>query len=226
MIPAFFLHPARLFLIAELVLLCGAVPLLFTYLIPLRYLFPILWMLAIYGFWILRKAHGLTLATLWRREALNKANLKPILLRYLIAVAILSVCTAIVEPQKLFGFPLHRTGLWMIVMVFYPLVSVIPQELIFRPFFYKRYGALFHSPRLMLMASSAAFAFAHVLFQNWVAVLLCFAGGVLFSQSYERTRSLAVVWFEHAIYGCFIFTIGLGGYFYHGSIQAAQAITQ
>lgn len=220
------LKPSRVVLVSELWLLCFAVPLLFTYLIPLRYLFPALWLLAVYGWWILRKAHGLTLSGLWRREAFTRVNLKPILLRYVGAIAILFACTAIMEPQRLFSFPMQRPVLWAVVMLFYPLLSVIPQEVIFRPFFYKRYGALFHSPRLMLMASSAAFAFAHVLFQNWVAVLLCFAGGALFGQTYERTRSLAVVWFEHALYGCFIFTIGLGHYFYHGSIQAAQAMAQ
>ncbi len=111
----------------------------------------------------------------------------------------------------------------MMVMCLYPLLSVVPQEIIFRPFFFRRFEPLFPRPWLMLAASAITFGFAHVLFQNWVAVLMCMAGGLIFAITYQRTRSLAVVWFEHALYGCFIFTIGLGTYFYHGSVQAVQA---
>ena len=42
-------------------------------------------------------------------------------------------------------------------------------------------------------------------------------GGLFFADTYAKTRSLAAVYFEHALYGCYLFTIGLGFYFYHGN---------
>jgi len=52
-------------------------------------------------------------------------------------------------------------------------------------------------------------------------VALCVLGGVLFGWSYERGRSLAAAWLEHGLYGCAVFTLGLGWLFYGGSVRAA-----
>jgi hypothetical protein len=41
-------------------------------------------------------------------------------------------------------------------------------------------------------------------------------GGVLFSKTWEDTGSLFLVSLEHALYGCWIFTLGLGEWFYEG----------
>ena len=37
---------------------------------------------------------------------------------------------------------------------------------------------------------------------------------------YARTRSALVAALQHAAFGCFVFTIGLGWYFYHGAVRA------
>ncbi len=70
----------------------------------------------------------------------------------------------------------------------------------------------------MIVASAAAFAFLHIIFRNPLAVALTFAGGLLFAARYAETDSLATSCFEHALYGCWLFTLGLGQYFYHGTI--------
>jgi len=54
----------------------------------------------------------------------------------------------------------------------------------------------------------------HLIFGNLVPVILTVAGGYLFARTYLATRSLFCVCVEHALYGCFIFTIGLGHLFY------------
>jgi len=48
-------------------------------------------------------------------------------------------------------------------------------------------------------------------------VTLCILGGLLFSVTYQHTGSLLFTCLDHAIFGNFIFTIGLGQFFYHGS---------
>jgi hypothetical protein len=40
-------------------------------------------------------------------------------------------------------------------------------------------------------------------------------GGTLFAFTYHRTRSLLACSVEHALYGCFVFTIGLEQLFYY-----------
>ncbi len=199
-------------------------PLLFLTLIPTRALFGVLWCSAFYALWVLKRYHGLSLRVMWNHAALTRRNILPILKQCLLACSAIGLLVWYFMPEKLLNFPQERTKLWAMVMVLYPLLSVIPQELIFRPFFFTRYQPLFSKQLAMIAVSALTFGFAHIMFQNWISVTLCIAGGVLFARTYARTQSLALVWFEHTIYGCFIFTIGLGTYFYHGSQQAVQAV--
>ena len=106
------------------------------------------------------------------------------------------------------------------VMVAYPVLSVYPQGLLYRAFFFERYATLFPDKWAMIVASAAAFAFLHIIFRNSLAVALTFAGGILFAARYAETGSLATSSFEHALYGCWLFTVGLGQYFYHGNLAS------
>ena len=76
----------------------------------------------------------------------------------------------------------------------------------------------------MILASAAAFAFLHIIFRNGLAVALTFAGGLLFAARYAQTGSLAASTFEHALYGCWLFTVGLGQFFYHGTIATVGTV--
>jgi uncharacterized protein len=109
---------------------------------------------------------------------------------------------------------------WAVVMLAYPVVSVYPQGLLYRAFFFERYAGLFPNKWAMILASASVFSFLHIIFRNWLAVDLTFAGGLLFAARYAKTDSLATSSFEHALYGCWLFTVGLGQYFYHGTIEA------
>lgn len=119
---------------------------------------------------------------------------------------------------QLFDLPRTQPRLWLGILAFYPLFSVYPQELVYRALFFARYRPLFSSARATAAASAAAFGFVHIVFQNWPAVLLTLLGGWLFADTYARTYSLRLVWLEHALYGGLMFTVGLGRYFYHGSV--------
>ncbi len=102
-------------------------------------------------------------------------------------------------------------------MLLYPLLSVWPQEVIYRRFLRRRYAPLFGAGTGFIIASALAFGFAHILFLNWVAVALTLAGGALFARSYVGHGSLFLACFEHSLYGCLIFTIGLGNFFFTGA---------
>lgn len=66
-------------------------------------------------------------------------------------------------------------------MIAYPVLSVYPQGLLYRAFFFERYAPLFPGRWTMILASAAAFAFLHVIFRNPLAVEFAFGGGILFA---------------------------------------------
>jgi membrane protease YdiL (CAAX protease family) len=135
------------------------------------------------------------------------------------AVLALSL-TAIVAwraPDILFDLVRTRPRLWVLVMMFYPIVSVYPQEVIYRAFFFHRYAPLFPATTSRVVASAALFAFAHLSFpRRLVALSLSFVGGLLFGYHYAQSRSLLLASIEHALFGQLVFTVGLGRFFYHG----------
>jgi hypothetical protein len=60
----------------------------------------------------------------------------------------------------------------------------------------------------------------HIIFHNWIAVILTVFGGMLFAVTYYRSRSTIMVSIEHALFGGLMFTIGLGQFFYIGGISS------
>lgn len=119
-----------------------------------------------------------------------------------------------VEPSGLFAFPRQDPVVWMVVMLLYPLLSALPQELIYRAFFFRRYGSLFQNEKIVGYASAIAFSFLHIVYDNGWAIGLSLLGGLLLAHTWRRTRSLFWVSVEHALYGCIVFTVGMGRYFY------------
>jgi membrane protease YdiL (CAAX protease family) len=120
----------------------------------------------------------------------------------------------------LFDLLRTRPRLWALVMIFYPVASVYPQELIYRAFFFYRYASLFPG-RSGVVASAAVFSIGHVFFRRpWVAMSLTFVGGLLFAYHYLESRSLLLASIEHALFGQLVFTVGLGRYFYSRAARA------
>jgi membrane protease YdiL (CAAX protease family) len=135
-----------------------------------------------------------------------------------VAAAVIFALVFALIPHRLFGLPRYMPETWALVMVFYPLVSVLGQELLFRPLFFRRYGDLFAGPVTLVLANAAVFSLTHAFYQNWVALTLTFLGGLIFAEVYRRSRSFPLVFLLHTIAGQIIFTSGLGVYFYHGAI--------
>lgn len=136
-----------------------------------------------------------------------------------LAVVVLGFAVLVALPERFLQFPRERPLVWLLVMLLYPLLSVYPQEIIFRAFFFHRYGAALGSRSAVIGASAVAFGYAHIILHNWIAVTLSVVGGALFAWTYERSRSLLAASIEHALYGCAIFTLGLGWYFYTGAVR-------
>lgn len=211
-----------LYLYLELIVLMVGVPLLLSTVVPIRYMLPALWLITLYCHIVYRALVDAPERVYWRWNLVNWAHLRPMLLRFLFCTVLLSLVVALWRPQHFLSFVCERPYFWAVVMVAYPLLSVIPQEIIFRSFFFQRYGRIFPSNLSMIIASGVLFGAAHLIFQNYVAPTLCVVGGIIFASTYARTRSLALVAIEHALYGCMMFTVGLGTYFYHGAVYSTH----
>lgn len=215
---------AKPYILAELVLLTVLLPLAIVKFHLIQFMLPTLWIVAAYCLFVHRRITGERLRDVWRGRELTWAAIKPVLRILALSALFLGVATYVLLPDRLFSFVLERPAFWALVMVAYPLISVVPQEIIFRMFFFERYQHIFKSRELMIIASGLAFGMAHLIFENWVAPLLTAVGGILFALTYSKKRSLALVSLEHALYGDFIFTIGLGYYFYHGTVAAMAQV--
>jgi hypothetical protein len=101
---------------------------------------------------------------------------------------------------------------WVLAVGAYPFLSAWPQEVLYRVFFFHRYGALV-GPRVLLATNAAAFGVLHLVYPNFLAPLLSVPAGLLLALTYRRTRAMGPVWVEHALYGLALFGLGLGGYF-------------
>lgn len=121
-------------------------------------------------------------------------------------------------PGRFLAMPRYSPELWLMIMLLYPVLSAAPQEVIFRSLFFHRYEFLFGDPRVVLAVNALVFSFAHLFYQNPVALGLTLLGGFIFGWVYLRYRSLPLVVVLHAIAGQLVFTSGLGVYFYHGAI--------
>ncbi len=118
------------------------------------------------------------------------------------------------DPTLLFSFPKNNFLLWIIVMIIYPFFSVIPQEIIYRVYFYHRYKKLFSGSLLLLtLLNLFSFSFAHIVFNNPHAILITAIASPIFSYLYINESFFTCV-LVHSLGGQIIFTLGLGKYFY------------
>lgn len=212
-------EPSRLFLTVELATVFLLFP-LFLFRVRLsfrRWIIPTLLLAAVICLVVLLRDRSFDRYRLWNSHD-ARARLRRTLLIFVPGGLALMLIVAVLAPDLLFQLPKSRPRLWLAVLILYPLLSVYPQEIIFRTFFFHRYRRLFPRPGLMAIASALAFGFAHLFFDNWIAPVLSTAGGLLFATTYRRSRSTLQASLEHSLWGDLIFTVGLGWYFYGGSI--------
>lgn len=145
----------------------------------------------------------------WWRGPLLRASLFAVLALIFVMLA---------EPQNLFLLPRERTGLWILILVLYPILSALPQELIYRVYLFEVHKILWKSPALPVLISAVLFGWMHIIFASWLSVILTLFAGLVLAWSYGRSRlrpgAIWVILFEHSLYGLTVFTVGLGRYFY------------
>jgi len=215
------IQPNKKGLIVEFILLCLVVPGVIIANHWAMYMFVFLWSVSFYAYFVLRGHYKQSVKTIWNGSAVTKANLRPILIRWVLASIGMLIFIYFYDPQNMFGIfnypPDFVPKLVFAIFFFYPIFSALPQELIFCSFFFRRYQPLFGQGKPTVVASAIVFAYAHLLYINPVAPTLSLLGGLIFASTYLKSKSLALVTIEHGLYGNSLFLTGLGYYFYSGN---------
>ena len=121
--------------------------------------------------------------------------------------------TIMLDSNLLFNLPKNYFVLWILVMLFYPVFSVIPQEIIFRVLLFERYSCLFKNQFLFIVLNSIIFAYIHLVFHNFHAFFITLITSPIFAYAYVN-KSFKTCFLVHTIGGQLVFTYGLGKYFY------------
>ena len=177
-----------------------------------------MWMVTGYCYSILRRNSPRDSRSLWRLGPFF-GQWRSILGLFLPAALLVAAGVYLATPRLLLDMPKRQPLPWAMVMLLYPVLSVVPQTIIYRAFIFTRYAPLFPSEPLLILASGLCFSWLHIVLRNPIAPLLTLPAGFLFAWRFSRTRSIPVSALEHALYGCLMFTIGLGAYFRTGPAQ-------
>ena len=139
-------------------------------------------------------------------------------LRGLIVAGLILVYMLLWDQAHLFDFPSRRPGLWLVVVFLYPVLSALPQEIIYRIYVFEAFVPLRRRPWPAFLISGLAFGWVHVIYAGWFAVAASAPIGLILAWVYRKHRDesgiLTALVLEHSLYGLAVFTLGLGRYFY------------
>ena len=207
---------ASWWLTAELILLYVSIPVIIIFTEDIFPLIPTI--LVITGFIIvvlrLQGWHYRELLILGPRQSWTN-----MLVLFLVFVGVWTAVVLLWFPENFLEFPTTMPGLWLMVIVLYPLVSAFPQEILYRTYFFRRYPDFFENNKwLIIILSGTLFMWGHLLFMNPIALGATLAGGLIIAWRYYHTRSVLLASVEHALYGNLFFTLGLGQFLYSGMV--------
>lgn len=199
------------FLWAEFLILFLGVPLVLALVLEPAQMRYVLIGSALLGAILLAITPSFKWSSLWT----GRVNWIGFMLLGVITLAVSVVLCLLILPERLFLILKEMPLLVPILAIGYPIILVLPQELIFRPLFFERYNGLFNSERQAVWINAGLFSFAHLMYWHWVVFLLTFVGSFIFTRSYLRGSFPEAIAY-HSIAGLMIFMSGLGWLFYSG----------
>ena len=208
----------NIYKIIELILLSSIIPYIVLVLKLFNLIIPVLLLVCVYCIIIYCIENKNFSSEFKKIFNININILIRIIIRWIFASLILLIITFYFFNEKFFIIQNNKPEILWKIMILYPIFSALPQEFIFCKFFFYRYKSIFKSDNNLVISSALFFAITHILFLNFIAPILSFIGGLLFANTYNKHRSLLLVSIEHGLYGNTLFFIGLGWYFWGGSI--------
>lgn len=196
------------YLIGELIILFVGIPIVLA--LDFQPIFKVIIGLIgiVYCIWVAFKTKLISKKSLF--EINFKENWTRLLLSFIIVASSSTFFLYVVQPENLFIVVKNNPSLWIFILCFYSIFSVYPQELLYRSFFFERYQHLFRKSYYLIWTNILIFPLAHLFFNNGFVLIVTFVGGMLFTSTYFRTKSVLFTSIEHAIYGGWLFTVGMG----------------
>lgn len=199
----------------EFILLFIVAPILMAVSFPPSQMIPALFGFSLVGLGLLYFTDGFSWRDLW--AGWGHVTM-PVVAVFALCVAAASFGVMLLfAPESMFEILREHPALLLLIFLLYPLVSALPQELLFRVLYYRRYGRILPK-RGRLALNAAVFSLAHLLYWSWVVALFTMAGGLVFAWAYEEKRSFPLTVVLHAIAGNLLFLFGMGIYFYSGNV--------
>jgi len=181
-----------------------------------RWLIPGLWIMAAGGLLLLLTDKSFDRRELYRIEGIGAA-LRGIVVRFVPLGLSMALIMYVVWPEYFMNFPRGAPLIWGLVMVLYPIFSVLPQSVTWRSLYLHRYRRLTGEGWPAIVGGAALFGYGHIVLGNFIAPMLTLVGGLMFLSTHRRYRSLPIAALEHALYGCWAFTLGYGQFLYGGA---------
>lgn len=210
-------QPVTARLRVEFSLLYVAAPLAMALLLPPRMMFPMLFAVTLVGLLLLNLTPGFR----WRDLAQGRERIVPSLVWGIgaLVIAFGTLLLWLTQPEALFQIARERPWLLAMIMVLYPVLSALPQEIVYRALFFRRYKSILPAaPRLQLLLNAGIFSLGHLMYWSALVLAMTFLGGLAFAWAYERRRCFPMAVILHAVAGNAIFLVGLGLYFYSGNV--------
>lgn len=207
---------SRLWLAVEFAAFYVAAPLVMALAFPPGWMFPVLFAFTLAGLVLLALTPGFR----WRELGHGLFRMSPGLILF-VTLGTAAIGYAVVQattPRAFLYLPRYNPELMLMIAALYPFLSALPQELVFRALFFRRYEAILpRAPALSIPLNAALFSFAHLMYWSWVVTLMTFAGGLLFAYSYRYRRNFPEAVVTHSLAGIVVFALGLGVFFYSGN---------
>lgn len=143
----------------------------------------------------------------------DKAYFKKSIPRLVVFTLLLVWFTWWIFPDLFLAYPLENFKGYIITFFLYPIASVLPQEIIYRVYYFHRYQTIVPEKYLLMLSNAIIFGLTHFIYANWVAPIATFLVSWIFIFNYYKSRSFWNVSLEHYIYGLVMFTVGFGYFF-------------
>lgn len=201
----------------EFILLFCVGPIAAAVFLPATLIFQVLFALTVVGIVLLAFTRDFQWSELWE----GWRFIDPVLV---VGFAIATASTAyfvarFTAPDALFSLVLTQPLLMLAIIVLYPLVSALPQELVYRPLFFRRYGRILpDSMPVQIVLNAGLFSLAHLMYWSPTVLAMTFVGGLIFAFAYETRGNFPEALVLHSLSGIIVFAIGLGTIFYSGNV--------
>lgn len=126
---------------------------------------------------------------------------------------------------KLIFLDLKHLHYIILFSLIYLIFSVIPQEIIFRYYFFIRYKNVFKNKYILITTNSLVFSIFHVIYFDLKIIFITFIGSLIFSINYVKFNSLILVILQHFFFGQILFVLSFIDNFENSLIKTLYNMT-